>query len=148
MKKILVVLLITMIPGILLAEENSGLVTNLEKGQKAPYDGVLLDNIAIAKILSSDQIDKEKCEIDCQYKLDLQEVKSDSIIEGLKISLEYERKEQVKTVQYYENQLQFLQDFKTEPPPDDDDLMWALIGGSVGVVATSITFGVIMGAIE
>ena len=148
MKKILVVLLITMIPGILLAEENSGLVTNLEKGQKAPYDGVLLDNIAIAKILSSDQIDKEKCEIDCQHKLDLQEVKSDSIIEGLKISLEYERKEQVKTVQYYENQLQFLQDFKTEPPPDDDDLMWALIGGSVGVVATSITFGVIMGAIE
>ena len=130
------------------AQDSQGEITVISKGEKAPFDGVLLDNIAASKILASDTIEQKKCDLDCQYKLDIQDAKNNATVETLKLSLDYERKEQLKTVEYYENELGILRDFKTEPPPDDDDLMWSLIGASVGVIATSITFGIIMGVAD
>lgn len=130
------------------AQDSQGEITVISKGEKAPFDGVLLDNIAASKILASDTIEQKKCDLDCQYKLDIQDAKNNATVETLKLSLDYERKEQLKTVEYYENELEILRDFETEPPPDDDDLMWSLIGASVGVIATSITFGIIMGVVD
>lgn len=125
-------------------DSDNGTVVGISKGEKAPFDGVLLDMKAASTVLSEDTYTKEKCEIDCQKNLDIQRIESDSIISNLNLSLEYEREMHVKTVEYYDNQIKYLQDYKVEPPPDDDDLMWTLIGGSIGVIVTSITYGVLV----
>lgn len=125
-------------------ESNNGTVVGISKGERAPFDGVLLDKKAAATILSEDNYTREKCEIDCQKKLDIQKVESDSVISNLQLSLDYEREMHIKTVEYYDNQIKYLQDYKVEPPPDDDDLMWTLIGASSGVIITSLVYGIIV----
>ncbi|MCW4031012.1 MAG: hypothetical protein NWE80_01465 [Candidatus Bathyarchaeota archaeon] len=44
-------------------------VTPIDKGTPAPYDGVLLDKDAAAKVLSKDEVSKAECQNEKEYEV-------------------------------------------------------------------------------
>lgn len=125
--------------------EESGIVMPIQKGEKAPFDGILLDIEASAKVLADSEAELEKEKINCDYKLDVANAESALTVSSLQISLDYERKNHVQTISMYDEQIANLEQLATQIPEDDDDWIWVLVGASCGVAITSVTFGMIMG---
>jgi hypothetical protein len=117
-----------------------GTITVIKKGEKAPFDGLLLDQEAAAKVLSEDDKQKEQCALDCKYKLDISKLEADLVVQSLKLDLEYERERHLSTITSYDSQLTALKDIKVE---DDDDLMWFSVGAGSGAALVSILFGIL-----
>ena len=65
-----------------------GKITGLSKGEHAPYTGVLLDNIAAAKIFSDKKYFEEQWELKLQYELGKQKARLDLTIQSQKASLD------------------------------------------------------------
>lgn len=69
MKKFLAFFLVFLLPISALAQEHKGYYFFLEKGQVAPYDGILFDKEATSKILGQARL----CGDDCALKLRIQD---------------------------------------------------------------------------
>lgn len=65
-KTITIILLITLLPAFCFA---SGKIAAIKKGQKAPYDGILLDKTAEATITAKRESAVKICEIDKNYTI-------------------------------------------------------------------------------
>lgn len=138
MKKILIILCLLFVPFATYAQDTD--IVILQKGDKAPFDGLFLSQEAAAKVLSTNERELKQCELDCGYKLDIQKLESKLVSETLQLQLDTEREMHLATITKYDNDIDALKNVKIE---DDDDLMWASIGASAGVLVTSVLFGVL-----
>ena len=73
-----------------LAEDSlpKGKITGLSKGEHAPYTGVLLDNIAAARVFSDKKYLEEQFDLKLQYELGKQKARLDLTIQSQKASLD------------------------------------------------------------
>jgi hypothetical protein len=138
MKRLIIIFCLLFLP--LTARTQDGEITIIQKGERAPFDGLLLSQEAAAKVFSTNEKELKQCELDCGYKLDIQKLEAKLVSETLQLQLETEREMHLATITKYDNDIDALKNVKIE---DDDDLMWASIGASAGVLVTSILFGVL-----
>jgi len=61
--KIIAILMVALFASTSWAQE----IVPLNKGQKAPFDGVILDKSAAAEIISKDEVSKEDCQNKTEY---------------------------------------------------------------------------------
>jgi len=116
-----------------------GYVTALNKGEKAPYSGILLDNVASAKILAFEEENIRKCEANCELKLDLLQLDLTYKIKMLESAAEFDKELHINTIKSYEEQMLLIKDYKVE----SDEVLWYFIGTGTGVVVTSIIFAIL-----
>jgi hypothetical protein len=69
-----------------------GQATALEKGDKAPFAGTLLDPAAVAKILADKKFAEEECKLNTNKEKDLLNAKCKRDTDYLKSELEIEKK--------------------------------------------------------
>ena len=62
--------------------------TNLKKGERAPFDGRLFNEEAIASILTDKQLKETQCQVEVEYQLDKQATKKQYEYELLKATCE------------------------------------------------------------
>jgi len=63
--RVLILLTITLFANASMSQE----IVPLNKGDKAPFDGVILDKSAAAEIISKDEVSKEECESKTEYEV-------------------------------------------------------------------------------
>ena len=75
MKKVLVTVLslgLVFLPGVALAQDGDFLITSVEKGEPAPFTGILLTQESLSKIEAENALNLKICKNDCKLRLDEQ----------------------------------------------------------------------------
>lgn len=87
--KICLVLLLTF-SYVTVAIASPGKYVRLEKGEKIPWQGWCFDGQAVAELVASKELQKQKCELNTLQQLEQQEAQFDLRIGQLQASMSYE----------------------------------------------------------
>ena len=135
MKQLLSIFLVILFAFPAWAQE--GVITELQKGQKAPFTGVLMDATAAAKVLTDKKYTVEECrlEIDREIKLLSAQLELDLQISDIKLKSATKRYDQLITIK--DEEIGRLQELALESPNDYSH--WWLAGGVLGGIIISIS---------
>tara|TARA_R110000824_G_scaffold27426_3_gene93169 strand:- start:416 stop:880 length:465 start_codon:yes stop_codon:yes gene_type:complete len=128
-------LTIIFMPTSVLAQE-TGKITNLEKGEEAPFQGVLMDTATAGRLLAEKEYEQIECNLRIEYEL--QKIKAKyaleiGIIENRATLLE----EQNTSILSIKNtEIERLQKLALKNP--NDNANWWFTGGVVAGIVTSI----------
>ena len=111
-----------------------GKITGLSKGEHAPYTGVLLDNIAAAKIFSDKKYFEEQWELKLQYELGKQKARLDLTIQSQKASLDALQEKHTTLMKLKDDEIKRLSDLAAGK--EDYTTWWAVGGVVVGIGLT------------
>ena len=134
MKQLLSIFLVILFAFPAWAQE--GVITEIQKGQQAPFTGVLMDAKAAAKVLTEQKYTEEefKLELDKELKLLRAKLDLDLKIANTKLIGCQERSAQILKIK--DEEIQRLQELALDSP--DDYSIWWLTGGVVGGIALSV----------
>ena len=134
MKQLLSIILVILFAFPAWAQE--GVITEIRKGQKAPYTGVLMDPTAAAKVLTDQKYTEEefKLELDKELKLLRAKLDLDLKIANTKLIGCQERSAQILKIK--DEEIERLQELALDSP--NDYSIWWLTGGVVGGIALSV----------
>ena len=111
-----------------------GKITGLSKGEHAPYTGVLLDNIAAARIFSDKKYFEEQWELKLQYELGKQKARLDLTIQSQKASLDALQEKHTTLMKLKDDEIKRLSDLAAGK--EDYTTWWAVGGVVVGIGLT------------
>ena len=128
-------LTIIFMPYSVLAQE-TGKITNLKKGDEAPFQGVLMDTITAGRLLAEKEYEQIECDLRIEYELQKFKAKHDleiAIIENRATLLE----EQNTSLLSIKNaEIERLQKLALKDP--NDNANWWFAGGVLAGIVTSI----------
>ena len=135
MKQLLSIFLVILFAFPAWAQE--GVITEIQKGQQAPFTGVLMDPTAAAKVLADKKYTAEECrlEIDRELKLLSAQLELDLQISDIKLKSSTKKYEQLLTTK--DEEIGRLQELALESPNDYSH--WWLAGGVLGGIIISIS---------
>ena len=127
-----------------LAKDNSsdvnnalkGVVTNVTKGEPAPYTGILLSNEAAAKLYGDLNFFEQECKLTLSKELDIQRLKFKTDIDILKLKLDVETERTEKLLAIKDERIQFLEKNWKPQPWYETGEFWMAIGLVVGIGLT------------
>ena len=118
-----------------------GKITGLSKGEHAPYTGVLLDNIAAARVFSDKKYLKEQFDLKLQYELGKQKARLDLTIQSQKASLDALQEKHTTLIDIKDEEIKRLSDIAAGK--EDYSTWWAVGGVVVGIGLTlAVVFAV------
>ncbi len=135
MKQLLSIFLVILFAFPAWAQE--GVITEIKKGDPAPFTGVLMDPTAAAKVLTDKKYTAEECrlEIDRELKLLSAQLELDLQISDIKLKSSTKKYEQLLTIK--DEEIGRLQELALESPNDYSH--WWLAGGVLGGIIISIS---------
>ena len=86
MKQLLSIILVILFAFPAWAQE--GVITEIQKGQKAPFTGVLMDSKAAAKVLTDQKYTAEECKLELDRELEILRAKLELDLKISQIKLE------------------------------------------------------------
>jgi hypothetical protein len=132
------VLTLCFLPTLAQAQE-SGQVINLLKDEPAPYDGVLFNEQAAAKLLA----DKEYEQIECKLKIDyeMEKIKARHMLEmaTLQASFDAIKKQNISILEIKDSEIKRLQELALKNP-NENSHWWFTGGAAVGIVTSILIF--------
>lgn len=114
-----------------------GVVTNIKKGEAAPFDGILLSNIAAAKLYGELNFFEEECKLTLSKELDIAKIRYDAEISALQLKLNVETTRTEKLLQIKDERIQFLEKNWKPTPWYESGEFWLAIGVVSGVLITA-----------
>ena len=111
-----------------------GKITGLSKGEHAPYTGVLLDNIAAARVFSNKKYFEEQWQLKLQYELGKQKARLDLTIQSQKASLDALQEKHTTLMKIKDDEIKRLSDLATGK--EDYTTWWTVGGVLVGIGLT------------
>ena len=119
-------------------------VTDLEKGQIAPYSGVLFNPEAAAQLLAQQKYADAECELKIDLELDKLGAQMDLINESLKVSLRATENKYDSIIQIKNDEIERLTDLAVNS--DADYTHWWTAGGFV--VGALVSLAIFYAAVE
>ena len=113
------------------------IVIELKKGQKAPYDGVFLNAIAAAQILTDKKYTIEECELEIDYELEKEKAKCNLSLESLQASLDFAESKYISLLDIKDQEIDRLQEMVEDSP--SDYYVWWLTGGVLAGIALTVS---------
>ena len=103
MKQLLSIILVILFAFPAWAQE--GVITEIQKGQQAPFTGILMDAKAAAKVLTDQKYTAEECKIEMDRELELLRAKLelDLKISNIKLASTQDKYEQLLNIKEEEN---------------------------------------------
>lgn len=123
---------------------NDLVVEGIQKGQKAPYNGIIMDSESAAKVIAEREYEIKKCEI----KIEHEKKKKDSLCDlktgilDAKLNSEIEKNKQIRQIK--DEEIKRLTKVLEETSADYSE--WWFVGGFVAGILTSI--GVFYAAVK
>ena len=139
---ILISILVLLQPLSALAQ--SPIVTDLEKGQTAPYSGVLFNPEAAAQLLAQQKYADAECELKIDLELDKLGAQMDLISESLKVSLRATENKYDSIIKIKNDEIDRLTDIAVDS--DADYTHWWTAGGFV--VGALVSLAIFYAAVE
>ena len=134
MKQLLSIFLVILFAFPAWAQE--GVITEIRKGQKAPYTGVLVDPTAAAKILTDQKYTEEEFKLELGKELKLLQAKLDLDLKIANTKLIGCQERSTQILKIKDEEIQRLQELALDSP--NDYSIWWLTGGVVGGIALSV----------
>jgi hypothetical protein len=119
-------------------------VTDVQKGQVAPFTGTLLNPPAAAQILADKENAKAECKLQYEYIKEREKAKCDLLMGNLNVSLTAANKKYDAIMQIKDDEIKRLQEVALERP--NDYSLWWYAGGIVTGILVSV--GVFFVAVE
>ena len=114
----------------------TGQFTNLKKGDTAPFDGILFDPVATAKIISDKQFSRNKCALEIEMQKKLVESRCTRDVDILKAELQIETRKNNLIVTAQREEIDSLRKLAK----GNDNTLWATIGFALGAVTSVAIF--------
>lgn len=115
---------------------NDKLVTNLEKGQRAPFKGILLSNSSAAKLFADIKFSKEECDASLSEKLETLSIRHQSNIKILNAKIEIEAKRTQSLLLVKDERIKFLEKNYMPPAWYEQGEFWLAVGVVAGIGIT------------
>jgi len=109
-------------------------ITSLQKDQKAPYAGVLLNSIAAAKIFTEKDFSTTECDLRVKYEVDKALARTHLLLEITKASMESMEAKYTTLLQIKNKEIERLSKITSEI--NDYSTLWAAGGVVVGIGLT------------
>lgn len=114
-----------------------GRISPMNKGDKAPFNGVLLDAEAAAKIIVNQKEAENKCKIEIEKEVGIAEAKLLLDLENIKASRDALQKELDVRVKLKNEHIEFLENQAVKNSKKASNGKWWLIGGiAIGIALT------------
>jgi hypothetical protein len=126
-----------------LAEETipKGKITGLMKGQRAPYSGVLLDNVSAARIFTDKKYFEDQWKLKLEYELGKERAKLNLKIETQKASLDALQEKHTTLINLKDKEIERLTEIAAGK--EDYSTWWAVGGVLAGIGLTlAVVFAV------
>ena len=127
-------------PALVHAQESnvsSSLVTNLKKGEKAPFSGILLSDTAAAKLFADIKFSKEECKLKLDEELQVTKIRNDAQVQALELQLKVEKKRSESLLSVKDDRIAFLEKNYMPPAWYESQELWFAIGVIAGVGLTA-----------
>ena len=134
MKKITIILLLTLLPSLCFA---NGKVAAIKKGQTAPFDGILFDKKAEATMAAKRESAVKICEIDKNYTIKKLKAECDFNNRILTIEKDSEKKKHDGLMALKNAEVKRLEEVLKKSQKPDYSKLW-FVGGFVAGVGLSI----------
>jgi len=119
-------------------------VTDIQKGQSAPFAGTLLNPEAAAQIIAEKENTKAECKLQYEYVKQREKAKCDLLLGNANTSLTAANKKYETILQIKDDEIQRLQDIALERP-NDYTIWWYTVGILTGIL---VSIGVFYVAVE
>ena len=113
-----------------------GVVTNITKGQSAPFTGILLSNEAAAKLYGDLNFFEQECKLTLSKELDIQRLKFKTDLDVFKLKLEVETERTEKLLAIKNERIEFLEKNWKPQPWYETGEFWMAVGLVVGISLT------------
>ena len=134
MKQLLSIVLVILFAFPAWAQE--GVITEIQKGQQAPFTGILMDATAAAKVLTDKKYTEEQCKIEMDKELKLLQAKLGLDVKICNSKLISCQESSSKIIKIKDEEIARLQEIALDSP--NDYSIWWLTGGVVGGIALSV----------
>lgn len=113
-----------------------GVVTNVKKGEAAPFTGILLSTDAAAKLYGDLNFFEKECQLFLSKELDIAKIKYNAEIDSLRLKLTVETERTEKLLQIKDERIQFLEKNWRSPAWYESGEFWLAIGVISGIALT------------
>lgn len=115
-----------------------GKISPLDKGDEAPFSGVLLNAAAAAKLMVDKEEEDNKCKIETEKQVSLTKAKLDLDLANMRSSRDALKKELDIRVSLKDEHIEFLENQAIKNSKKSINSKWWLVGGIVAGVALTI----------
>lgn len=119
-------------------EVSIGRISPMEQGEKAPFDGVLLDAPAAAKLIVDQEEAEAKCQIEIDKEVEKVRAKLTLDLENMKAAKEAAERERDMRLALKEDHINFLEKEVENNARKAKNAKWWLIGGVAAGIALSV----------
>ena len=115
--------------------ENTAKITGIKKGEEAPYNGVLLNTVAAAKIFADKEYSAKECELRINYEVQKEILRMQLLLDTTKVSLDASQKKYDAVFKIKDDEIERLTKLVLKPKSDYSAL-WGAGGVLVGIGLT------------
>ena len=126
---------VTYMPVSVYAEE--GLVTQVKKGDAAPFTGVLLSNDTAAKLFGDIKYSKKECDARLSKELEFSKIKFESLLKTEQLKFDVEKKRLDGMIAVRDDRIKFLEDNFRPPAWYESGEFWFAFGIVAGIGITT-----------
>ena len=123
-------------PAIAADSINLGKVSQLRKGQHAPFSGILLSETAAARLFADLKFTERECQLRLTKELKINTVQLTSQIDALKLRLEVETTRTTSLLAVKDERIKFLEKNWRPTPWYESGEFWFAIGIVGGILIT------------
>jgi len=117
----------------------AGKITQLNKGQRAPFAGVLFSNDAAARLYADIKFSEEECQLRLKKELELNTIQLGSQLDALKLRLDVETTRSESLLLLRDERIQYLENNFTPPAWYESGEFWFAIGIIGGIAITAVS---------
>ena len=110
-------------------------VTGIQKGDSAPYSGVLLNSLAAARIFSEKSFSDEECKIKIDYNIAKETARMNLLLDSVRTSLDSAEQKYTSIINIKDTEIERLSKIASERP-NDHSMWWAAGGILTGIALT------------
>lgn len=109
-------------------------ITGIQKGEEAPFSGVLLNTIAAAKMFTEKDYSLQQCDLRVRYEVDKEMAKLNAIIQSQRASYESLEKKYETIITIKDREIKRISDIASNT--NDYSVWWAAGGVVAGIALT------------
>ena len=118
------------------ASAEKATVTEIQKGQPAPFDGILLSKSAAARLYGDLNYFEKEFELRLSQELDIQKIRYTADIDALKLKLDVETIRTEKLLDIKNQRIAFLEENWKPQPWYESGEFWLAVGVISGILLT------------
>jgi len=135
MKQLLSIFLVILFAFPAWAQE--GVITQIQKGKRAPFTGILMDTKAAAKVLTDQKYTAEECKIEMDRELEILRAKLELDLKISEIKLNSANEKYTSLLSIKDEESKRLQELALKSPNDYSH--WWFAGGVIGGIILSVS---------